>query len=54
MKKTSQEQNLPRISVDAKKKELIGNFKNQGAKWCTKPNEVNAYDFRSLASELLI
>jgi hypothetical protein len=35
----------PIISVDAKKKELIGNFKNAGAAWCTKPEEVNVYDF---------
>jgi hypothetical protein len=36
------------ISVDAKKKEPVGNFKNQGAIWCTEPKEVNAYDFLSL------
>lgn len=35
------------ISVDAKKKELVGNFKNQGKHWRpkNKPEEVNAYDF---------
>lgn len=49
-----QKQNAPRISVDAKKKELVGNFKNHGAKWCVKPNEVNAYDFRSMASGVFI
>jgi hypothetical protein len=54
MRETSQKQNTPRISVDAKKKELVGNFKNQGAKWCKKPNEVNAYDFRSMASGVFI
>src|SRR5262249_5183674 len=27
----------PIISVDAKKKELIGNFKNAGAVWCLQP-----------------
>lgn len=42
------------ISVDSKKKELVGNFKNQGAIWCTKPKEVNAYDFLSLASGVFI
>ena len=36
---------LPIISVDAKKKELIGNFKNAGAVWCLEPEEVNVYDF---------
>lgn len=35
----------PIISVDGKKKELIGNFKNAGAVWCDKPEEVNVYDF---------
>jgi len=54
MREISRKHNSPRISVDAKKKELVGNFKNQGAKWCTKPNEVNAYDFRSLASGIFI
>jgi hypothetical protein len=36
---------LPIISVDGKKKELIGNFKNPGAVWCDEPEEVNVYDF---------
>lgn len=54
MRETFRKQNIPRISVDAKKKELVGNFKNQGAKWCKKSNEVNAYDFRSLASGIFI
>lgn len=35
----------PVISVDTKKKELIGNFKNAGQSWCHKAEEVNAYDF---------
>jgi transposase len=40
----------PIISVDCKKKELIGNFKNAGKEWCGKgKNEiVNVYDFISL------
>ena len=29
-----QKADLPRISVDTKKKELIGNFKNPGQEWC--------------------
>ncbi len=37
----------PIISVDSKKKELIGNFKNAGATWCLEPEEVNVYDFLS-------
>ncbi len=41
----------PVISVDAKKKELVGNFKNGGQAWQPKgkPEEVNIYDFLSLA-----
>src|SRR5579872_1844852 len=39
----------PVISVDTKKKELIGNFKNNGKEYAPKgsPLEVNAYDFMS-------
>lgn len=36
---------LPMISVDAKNKELIGNFKNPGRTWTREPIEVNAHDF---------
>jgi hypothetical protein len=41
----------PVISVDAKKKELVGNFKNNGPTWKKKgeADEVNVYDFLSLA-----
>jgi hypothetical protein len=41
----------PVISVDCKKKEQIGNFKNQGSNWRKKgdPEKVNAYDFSSLS-----
>jgi hypothetical protein len=35
----------PVISVDSKKKELIGNFKNPGRRWCRQAAEVNAHDF---------
>jgi len=37
----------PVISVDCKKKELIGNFKNNGTEWeqQKKPTEVKVYDF---------
>jgi hypothetical protein len=37
----------PVVSVDTKKKELIGNFKNAGRAWCSEPDEVNAHDFRT-------
>jgi hypothetical protein len=36
----------PVISVDSKKKELIGNFKNSGQAWCRRAEEVNVHDFR--------
>lgn len=41
----------PVISVDTKKKELIGDFKNSGRTWSKKGEfvEVNVYDFPSLA-----
>lgn len=38
---------LPVISVDTKKKELVGNFANQGRTWRQTPEEVNAHDFPS-------
>lgn len=42
-----QERGLPVISVDAKKKELIGNFKNPGREWTrhSEAQAVNVYDF---------
>jgi hypothetical protein len=42
--------NQPVISVDAKKKELIGNVKNNGKTWRQKndPVKVNVYDFPSM------
>jgi len=45
-----QRQGLPIISVDSKKRELIGNFKNSGVKWDRSPVRVNDHDFRSDAS----
>jgi hypothetical protein len=41
---------LPVISVDTKKKELIGDFKNDGRTWRRRPDEVNAHDFKQDAS----
>jgi hypothetical protein len=40
---------LPIISVDTKKKELIGQFRNHGRAWCKQPHEVNDHDFTSTA-----
>lgn len=41
----------PIISVDCKKKELIGNFKNNGREWQPQGRNtvVNVYDFKSLS-----
>jgi transposase len=46
-----EEQGNPMISVDCKKKELLGNFKNDGREWQAAGEEtvVNVYDFLSLA-----
>jgi len=41
----------PAISVDTKKKELIGDFKNAGREWCPegRPQEVRVHDFEDKA-----
>jgi hypothetical protein len=39
----------PIISIDTKKKELIGLFKNPGRRWCREPVKVKDHDFRSEA-----
>jgi hypothetical protein len=38
---------MPIISVDTKKRELVGNFRNSGATWLVSPRQVNDHDFRS-------
>lgn len=45
VKKLFQAQGHPIISVDTKKKELVGNFKNAGRVWCRQAEEVNVHDF---------
>ncbi len=40
---------LPIVSVDTKKKELIGNFPNTGRSWCRGAPEVAEHDFPSQA-----
>jgi len=37
---------LPIISIDAKKKEMVGRFKNAGATWEREPVAVNDHDFK--------
>ena len=48
------DQGLPVISVDTKKKEPIGAFKNPGAKWDLQPQPVNDHDFRSDATAIAV
>ena len=36
---------LPILSVDTKKKELVGNFKNAGQLWAREPTAVNVHDY---------
>ncbi len=49
--KQFEQKQAPAISVDCKKKELLGTFKHQGREWQPKGHEtqVNVYDYRSLA-----
>jgi hypothetical protein len=47
-------QGLPIISVDTKKKEMVGPFKNAGRVWSQKATPVNDHDFRSQAKGMAI
>ena len=51
MAKEYRQKSIPFISVDTKKKELVGNFKNNGKRWMKKgkPEVVNVYDFVNLS-----
>jgi hypothetical protein len=40
---------LPVISVDTKKKELIGEFRNNGKTWCREAEQVHEHDFPGAA-----
>jgi len=42
-------QGWPAISLDTKKRELVGRFKNAGATWETTPVPVNDHDFKRQA-----
>lgn len=54
LRNRGRDENIPVISIDTKKKELIGRFKNPGAKWGRHPEYVNDHDFRSLADAIAI
>ena len=47
-------QQLPIVSVDTKKKEMVGNFKNNGTAWGTESYQVKDHDFRSDAKGMAI
>ena len=47
-------QGNPIISIDAKKKEMIGNFKSSGAGWERQPQLVMDHDFRSDAKGMAV
>ena len=47
-------QGLPIISVDTKKKEMVGPFKNAGQVWSQAGTPVNDHDFRSQAKGMAI
>jgi hypothetical protein len=42
-----QRRHLPIASVDSKKRELVGNFKNPGRRWESAPRRVYDHDFRT-------
>ena len=44
----------PVLSVDTKKQEMIGNFKNNGVSWEKEPYRVKDHDFRSDAKGMAI
>src|SRR5215204_4175196 len=44
----------PVISVDTKKRELVGRFRQAGRQWRLTPHEVLIYDFRSAAQGVAI
>ena len=45
IKRLFERHQYPIISVDAKKKEPIGNFFNKGRQWCQKAEKVKTHDF---------
>ena len=47
-------QGWPSISIDTKKRELVGRFKNPGATWEHAPVLVNDHDFRTSAGGIAI
>jgi len=48
------ERHLPIVSIDSKKKEMVGNFKNGGTAWHRTAVLVNDHDFRSDATGMAL
>jgi len=53
-RETFARQGWPIVSIDSKKRELVGNFKNPGAVWSQDPVLVNDHDFRSDAAGIAL
>jgi len=54
LRRAFQKAGKPVISVDAKKRELVGNFKNAGRVWRQQPLDVLETDFRSEAKGIAL
>jgi hypothetical protein len=54
MRESFAQAGCPVISVDTKKKELVGKFKNAGSCWEKEARSVNDHDFRSLSEGIAI
>ena len=54
LRKRFASQNQAIVSIDTKKRELVGNFKNAGRTWQRDAIPVNVYDFRSDADGIAI
>jgi len=54
MRKRCERDGLPIISIDTKKKEMVGRFKNAGATWERDPVPVNDHDFKKDASGVAV
>ena len=54
MRESFTQAGYPVISVDTKKKEQVGQFKNPGACWEKEPRQVNDHDFQSLSEGVAI
>jgi len=53
-KKRFEDRQQPIISVDTKKRELVGNFSNRGKRYRRKPAHTSVHDFRSSAQGVAI